>query len=402
MAIKVVVRSLEGAEFEEGVGKLRITAYPHLPEVRETEFYSSIYRWFEDHPLADQVYRWAAIAGDQLVGHLSAIPQYYRINGQRVVAHTPGDYMVHPQYGFQAISLMRRYFRATENYVSCDMVPAVIAVETRLGAEVAGKLSYAAKLLNVSRLPMPPVPGPVSRFLNFSGPNAYARECSEQQPTETETLSEAPERSAPTPRPRMPLPRPAKAILNRGLQTLDSVLGGAFGGNLKAEVIEKFDASFDELFEKVAARVPCVPEKNSAFLRWRYGPGSPQHPVTVLGVKEGETLLGYAVLKVTIGLDGYILDLVRLPERHDVARALLREAVSVFRRTETHIIRYRFNESPVSTQKRDLQCLGFFYRTMRHNTLLVNFSDADLHETARQLSNWAYTVGDGEASFWTR
>jgi hypothetical protein len=36
-----------------------------------------------------------------------------------------------------------------------------------------------------------------------------------------------------------------------------------------------FDASFDELFERIAAGVPCVVEKDAAFLRWRYGPGSP-------------------------------------------------------------------------------------------------------------------------------
>jgi hypothetical protein len=105
------------------------------------------------------VHRWVAIAdGDRVVGHLAATPQYYRIDGQRVVAHTPGDYMVHPRHGFQAISLMRKFFRTTENCVACDMVPVVIGVETRMGAEVAGQLQYAAKLLSVSRLPAPRMP----------------------------------------------------------------------------------------------------------------------------------------------------------------------------------------------------------------------------------------------------
>lgn len=69
---------------------------------------------------------------------------------------------------------------------------------------------------------------------------------------------------------------------------VDEALGSGLEGNLlRVEVLEGFDESFDELFEKVAAVVPCVPEKDSAFLRWRYGPGSPQFPVTVLGVKGG-------------------------------------------------------------------------------------------------------------------
>ncbi|MGB3683471.1 MAG: hypothetical protein WA990_13425, partial [Rubrobacteraceae bacterium] len=206
----------------------------------------------------------------------------------------------------------------------------------------------------------------------------------------------------PRTRPRLPLPEPVKAVLNGGLKALDGALGRAFGGDLEAEVIEVFDDSFDELFEKVAAGVPCIAEKDAAFLRWRYGPGSPQHPVTVIGVIESGALLGYAVLKTTIGMDGYILDLVTLPGRRDVSQALLREAVRSFRKAGTHIIRYRFKSSAFSAQKEDLQRLGFFYRGARQNKLLTMFADPALHATAGDLNNWSYTVGDGEASFWTR
>jgi hypothetical protein len=86
-------------------------------------------------------------------------------------------------------------------------------------------------------------------------------------------------------------------------------------------MIEGFDESFDELFEDVAPAYPACRRRTRRFLRWRYGPGSPQFPVTVLAVKEGETLLGYAVLMVTSsGQDGYVLDLTTLPERRDVAQ----------------------------------------------------------------------------------
>jgi hypothetical protein len=49
-----------------------------------------------------------------------------------------------------------------------------------------------------------------------------------------------------------------------------------FADNFKVEVLEGFDEAFDELFESVAAAVPCVVEKDVAFLRWRYGPDCPQ------------------------------------------------------------------------------------------------------------------------------
>lgn len=349
---KVMVRPLDDPSLETGVASLRIQAYPQFPETRDVEFYSSAYRWLKSHPLGNALHCWVAVDEDgRVVGHLAAMPQYYRIGGQRIVAHTPGDYMVHPRHGFQAISLMRAFFRTTENCVACDMVPAVIGVETRLGAEVAGQLQYAAKLLNVSRLPAPPIPSAVRRLLNLGEQPVIARGYASRPGTlDGESQEDFGEHVAPPPvRPRAPIPAPAKALLNGGLRLVDEALGSGVGGGLKAEVIEGFDESFDELFEKVAAGVPCVAEKDAAFLRWRYGPGSPQFPVTVLAVKEGEALLGYAVLMVnSTGQDGNVLDLSVLPGRRDVAQTLLRESVSSFRRVGVQIVRYRFLESPTT------------------------------------------------------
>ncbi len=403
--MKVVIRPLDDPSFEDGVARLRIQAYPQFPETRDVEFYSSAYRWFRSHPLGDALHRWVAVDEDgRVVGHLAAAPQYYRIGGQRVVAHTPCDYMVHSRHGFQALSLMRAFFRTTENFVACDMVPAVIGVETRLGAEVAGQLQYAAKLLNVSRLPAPPIPSAVRRLLNLGEQPVIARGYASRPGTPDAEPQDFGEHVVPpSVRPRAPIPAPAKALLNGGLRLVDEALGSGVGSGLKAEVIEGFDESFDELFEKVAAGVPCVPEKDASFLRWRYGPGSPQFPVTVLAVKEGETLLGYAVLMVTsTGQDGNVLDLSVLPGRRDVAQTLLWESVRIFRRAGVQIVRYRFLESPTTPSSSDLRRLGFFFRKARSHSLLVKFADRGLHEVAHDTANWAYTVGDGEASFWTR
>src|SRR5918994_5868078 len=403
--VKVMVRPFDDPSLETGVAALRIHAYPQFPETRDVEFYSSAYRWFRCHPLGNALHRWVAVDEDgRVVGHLAATPQYYRIGGQRVVAHTPGDYMVHPRHGFQALSLMRAFFRTTENCVACDMVPAVIGVETRLGAEVAGQLKYAAKLLNVSRLPAPPIPSAVRRLLNLGEQPIIARGYASRPGTPDGEPRDFGEHVAPpSVRPRAPIPAPAKALLNGGLRMLDEALGSGVGGGLKAEVIEGFDESFDEFFEKVAAGVPCVPEKDSSFMRWRYGPGSPQFPATVLAVKKGETLLGYAVLMVnSTGQDGNVLDLSVLPGRRDVAQTLLRESVRFFRRAGVQIVRYRFLESATTPRSSDLRRLGFFHRKGRRNSLLVKLANPTLHEMSNDATNWAYTVGDGEGSFWTR
>ena len=268
-----MVRSLDDPSLEDGVAQLRIQAYPQFPETHDVEFYSSVYRWFERHPLGNEMYRWVAVAddgqnGSRVVGHLAATPQYYRIGGQRVVAYTPCDYMVHYRHGFQAFHLMRMFFRTTENCVACDMVPAVIAVESRLGAEVAGQLQYAAKLLNVSRLPVPPVPSPVRRLLNLQQ-TVTARGYASRPDTERHDAEE--HVAPPLVRPRAPIPAPVKKLLNEGLRIADEVLSSGFGDDLRAEVLEGFDESFDELFEKIAAQVPCVPEKDSAFSSDRTG-----------------------------------------------------------------------------------------------------------------------------------
>ena len=118
---------------------------------------------------------------------------------------------------------------------------------------------------------------------------------------------------------------------------------------------------------------------------------------------ENGRLLGYAVLKATTkGQDGYILDLMVLPGYPDVARALLRETVRYFRAEGVEIIRYRYLESPTSPRSGDLRRLGFFHRKGRTNSLLVRFADERLHELGRDLANWSYNVGDGEATFWIR
>ena len=400
--MKTTVELVEGSELEDKIAHLRILSYPDFPEVHDVEYYSNLYRWYQDHPLSEELYRWVSVTEEgDIVGHLTAFPQFYRIDGQRIVAHTPGDYMVLPQHGFQAIMLMRSFFRRTENCVVCDMVPAVIGVETRLGAGVVGDLKYWAKLMNVSRLPMPPVPAPLRRLFKLPETFAPARGFTDRPGVGPQEVEE--HVAPPAPRPRAPIPRPLQKLMNRGLEAVDETLSRGFGGDLKVEKIDGFDDSFDDLFERVASVVPCTAEKDAAFLRWRYGPGSPQAPVTVLAVRSGGRMLGYAVLRTAFhGQDGYILDLTALPGRQDVVRALLRESVRAFRRMGVQIIRYRFIESPTAPWPADLGRLGFFRRRGRSHKLLTKFTDKGLRETTDDLTNWSMSFGDGEAGFWLR
>lgn len=401
--MKAAIRQLEKEESQAKVSQLRVISYPDFAEVRDEEFYERMYRWYRRHPLADQMYRWVSETEEgKVVGHLAALPLYYRINGERVVAHTPGDYMVHPEHGFQAFSLMRRFFKTADNCFACDMVPAVISVETRLGAEVAGQMQYAAKLLNVSRLPVPPVPDPIRKALGLPPQFSPARGYTDYQ-DDGHSQAGDPEQ-APAPRPRAPIPAPLKAALNRTLEAVDRALLKGYGEDYEVEEVNHFDESFDHFFEKVAAVIPCIQEKDAAFLSWRYGSDSPQAPVRVIAVRGRQGLLGYAVIKlIANGEDAFILDLMTLPGYTGVARALMRESVRYFRESGAHIIRYRYLESPTTPHDADLRRLGFFSRGVnRRNSILVRFEDPDKHEMSTDLSNWSYNIGDGEATFWMR
>jgi hypothetical protein len=100
--------------------------------------------------------------------------------------------------------------------------------------------------------------------------------------------------------------------------------------------------------------------------------------------------------------DGFPLDLTVLPGRSDVARALLSETVRFFRRAKVPLIRYRYLDSPTTPRLADLRRFGFYTRKGRRNMLLAKFKDPGLHKTAKDLGNWAYSIGDGEATFWFR
>lgn len=321
----------------------------------QATWYPYVWKWLETHPLADQMHRWVIVDGDRVVGFLGATPQTYRINGQRVVAHTPGDYMIHPDYGFHALSLMRTYFRTCPNTVTCDWLPAVIAVQTRLGTKPVGQLEHFGKPLVGAKLPLP----------------------------------------------MEKLPGIATRLATVALRAADALLCLGITRGVRLEVVDDFDERFDRFFERTTQAVPCQAEKDAAFLRWRYGPGSPHAEKRVLMATEGGEIAGYAVLRLTTtDRAGYILDLTVAPGRDDVARMLLRHTVRYFHRVGAQLIRYRYLESPIAPRRRDVIRFGFLPRKQRHS-LFVKFAEPAL-ENAATSGTWGYNAGDGELGFWVR
>jgi hypothetical protein len=363
----VVLRPYEDRDLP-GTLELRPRVYPGWKDASDAAWHTGVYEWLARNPVDGPTHRWVLDDAGSIVGHLAAVPLRYRIGGESIVAHTPTDYMALPGYGFHAVSLMRTFFATCPNYVACNVIGDVTKIEALFGPTEVGRLLQAIKVLDVGRYP------------------------------------------------RLPrqVPRPLASVAAAGLRAMDEVRIRASRNGLEVREEDPdaaFDESFDRLFEAVSAAVPCLPEKTSTFLRWRYGLGTPR-PVRVLTVRATDgSLLGYAVTRTTSSSDGFILDLATAPGRRDVGRALLAEAVRRFWRDRAFVVRYRLLPSVVSPSSADLGRLGFRFpgaesgvlpgaRPERQLELSIRLADPASQATAAAPEHWSYNLGDGEASFW--
>ena len=201
------------------------------------------------------------------------MPQYYRVNGERGGRPHAGRLHGGPRVRLPGPYPHAEYFRTTGDYLSCDMVPGRDQVETRFGAEVAGKLSYAAKLMNVSRLPVPPAPAPVRAAAEPAGPQRPARGYTNQPAAEPEEEYVAP----PPVRPRMPLPgagqkAPEPGAGARGRGPRGRVRRPPEGGGHRGSSTSPSTSCS----RPWPPPCPASRRRTRLFLRWRFGPGSPR------------------------------------------------------------------------------------------------------------------------------
>jgi hypothetical protein len=365
-ARRVTLRPYEDADLE-GTLRLRPRLYPGWREATDADWHRAVFEWLARSPADGPMHRWVLDDGGEIVGHLAAVPLPYRIGGRRLVAYTPTDYMALPGYGFHAVALMRTFFATCPSYVACNVVGDVSKIEGLFHPTRVGRLVHGLKALDLG---------------------AY---------------------------PRLPrrVPRLAAVAASAALRAVDAVLLAAARGGIDVAQAPPttLDDRFDLFHERVAAAVPCTVEKSSAFLQWRYGPGTPREPMRLLTVTEHEALAGYAVLRTSSHDEGFILDLTTLPGRRDVGRALLAAAVRHFWAERAFVVRYRYLPSAVAPASRDLRRLGFAIRTEggralpgigpeRQLELLVKLADPAADALAGDAGHWTYNQGDGEASFW--
>ncbi len=351
----VLVRSYAPDDFEAVCA-----LYPQVFGASALGPFKARWDWSERGTVAGSTTpRWVLQAGDAIVGFLAAVAMDYQAGNERVVAHTPCDFMVRPDHRFHGVKLMREFFRSGRNCVSWDDIAATIKVTTWLGAPRAATLDRWTKPLDA---------------------RAFAR--------------------------RGALTRVPAALwwpVTRGMRAAEALssIRRRHEARVEIEVVKSFDARFDRLFERRVVPGGASVLRDSRFLNWRYGPASPHEASETAVVADGAgELLGYVISHASTGdrRRGYIMDLQAAPGADDaVAGALLAHAVARLRKLGPWTVSHYQVAGERAISEPLLRRHGFVKR--RGLELLVRMRGANGETPAEPQRAWSGVFGDTEASF---
>ena len=315
------------------------------------------FRWSQQENGSErETLRWVLADGPKVVGFLATIPQRFRVAGTDVLVHYSCDYMVHPDYRFYGISLMREYFRACDNCVSLDDVPATIAVFKMMKALPVGEAHRYVRLVDARELR-----GRVAR-LDALPDLAFL---------------------------------PANLAL-AGYDRLATML------RPRVDELTDFDERFDRFFDRCMNPRSVSLVRDATYLRWRYGSISP-HRMRRIGVvmDRSQELVGYVVCCASSSPadpTGYVFELLALPGSPDaVYGALLTFACRRIRDEGGHLARIHWVAGPTSIREPMLKASHFVRRTHQH-VLFAKFRDEALQTHASDPAVGQYSFGDAEAS----
>ena len=102
---------------------------------------------------------------------------------------------------------------------------------------------------------------------------------------------------------------------------------------VKIKSVSTFDDRVNLFWDKIAGKYSFIVERRQDYLNWRYC-DSRGGNYRVFIAEEEESLIGYCVVMINrYNKDyprGYIVDLLKLPNRFDVSEALIQEAIDYF------------------------------------------------------------------------
>lgn len=234
---------------------------------------------------------------DRLVAMVLYLRERARVPGRVLLVMSGGDDCTHPDYRGRGLFSQRRQIekeflgRWVDAVLSFSGNPTVVRARSRLGdaASSANEMQVLVRVLDARRL---------ARERHDAGS-------------------------------RVPGPLLAATLVPLQLLGAASSLWPASRHRWDLVEVERFDERFDALFEATAVQFDHIKQRTAEYLNWRYAdPRAPQY--TRLAAIEDGRVLGYLVLAVQQHR-GYVLDLLALPGRLDVAAGLLDESLRAFR-----------------------------------------------------------------------
>lgn len=318
------------------------------------------WRWAQEANLApESTPKWVLLAGERVVGFLATIPLPYSVGGEEVLVHDSGDFMVHPDYRFHGIALMREYLKRCPNCVSLDDMPATIAVLKMLKARPVGEALGYVRLLDV---------------------RAVTRQDGRLRQVLALALSP----------------------LTAALSAYDLARAGLTG----AEVLEvaDFDERFDRFFAQSCTATAVTLKRDARYLRWRYGPASPHARRRIAVAPKGPgDIQGYVVACPSSSADraGYVLDLHGASGLSTaVYQRLLLFACSALRKDGCWLARLHHFPSATTASAEVLKSVHFLPRSHSH-VLFQRLGGPAQAALAADPERWSLSFGDTEASHFT-
>lgn len=303
---------------------------------------TEIYEWRERPDSPARNYPWVAVEGDTIAGVINTSPMPITYQGERIAAAWHLDSMVSPTHRGKGIG------------------SSLLAHAGRTAAFVAAK----GTVENMYRLR--------KRTGYVDVPNCEYLQCC-LRPWQADG--------------------PRKRRLLQPALWLRSLLGRRPGaGTLEIRPLEAFGPEFDALAARMALRPVVLPEKGSAYLRWRYQT-CPGRAYTILGAWRDGQCVGAVVTRAPkrrFGT-GVLLDVIADPEDTAAVDALVRAGLQALHAAGASSVVTLCTYAPLRAR---LARAGFWSTNRTpHFTILVHA--ALPFDPAR--ADWLYWHGDGDS-----
>ena len=295
---------------------------------------------------------------EKLIGYIGRMPTEFVIKGKRQKGYFMHDLYVHPEYRkkglgfFISMALYRKLEQNTDSFL-CGLWPSPLNLKLQRQRgyhELHG-----------------------DRFIKILSPRALLLV------TKKESFV-----------------RMVDPILRIVLRLVDLILIRQNSLKVRVAEVERFDARFDELSQKVLRQTSNSPFKKSSYLNWKYI-DRPYRRNTVLAAEQNGQILGFAVLAVR-SQKGYpkgtILDLMSDPDDTKSTSSLCAAAINYFKKQKVYSIHsYLTDKRFAKVFKRFLFIKVFSSDTV----LLANLEKCqEERENLTCIDNWHLSYGDSD------